>query len=155
VCIITGPGECVLHVKAIEHTVVSSRLPLGILLPPNQHSLWCCRCMQLTPRGIISVADNCRQLRELYLYACSQVTDACLVAVGKLRELRLISLCGGTLLTGACFLTRLTPPPPPRALGIEGVWYDRRRINWAACTDFVRLVVHWPLVVTCIMQYLT
>jgi hypothetical protein len=64
--------------------------------------------MQVTPRGIVSVAENCKQLKELYLYACSQVTDACLVALGKLEDLRLISLCGGTLLTG------LLPTPPPK-----------------------------------------
>lgn len=46
------------------------------------------------------MAQCCSLLEELRLYACSQVTDRCLLAFGRLGHLKLIDLCGAHQLTG-------------------------------------------------------
>lgn len=58
--------------------------------------------MKLTESGLVFMAGKCGSLQELRLYACSQVTDTCLRAFGKLSQLCLLDLCGGHRATGQC-----------------------------------------------------
>lgn len=56
----------------------------------------------MTAKGLTPVCQQCSQLRQLYLYACSQIDDACMASIEHLNELKLISLCGAVKLTGTC-----------------------------------------------------
>lgn len=58
------------------------------------------RCMKVTAKGYIAVAQGCRQLQTLRMYACANVNDAVLQACGELLpELRVLDVCGAHMVT--------------------------------------------------------
>ena len=59
-----------------------------------------CRCVEITEKGYIALAEGCRGLQVLRMYACAHVTDALLQACGQLLpDLRLIDICGAHQVT--------------------------------------------------------
>jgi len=49
--------------------------------------------------GLVEVLDACREIEELYLYACPNFTDTSFTTLNKLSKLCLLDLCGAHLLS--------------------------------------------------------
>ena len=59
------------------------------------------RCLKVTDAGYESLAQHCRQLCELRMYACNIISDRTLVALGaRLASLRVVDMCGANSISG-------------------------------------------------------
>ena len=64
------------------------------------------RCLRLKDDGVAALANACRGIERLLLYACMPIGDTALQAIGgSLQHLREIDLCGAQGVTGAALIS--------------------------------------------------